>query len=170
MTWALPVLTAIEEVCLGTLGSIRTVASGTLARGGYESQAEHEATRSLVKPTFEAWVSECKRAVGAVPMHSNISMLEVTVSVRTTWTTDHEILDDQRRAIRASALDTLESCRAALCRAGNLTATSAAVATQIRSGCLLDGAHKIEREDWRGRRLSYVSTYRCYVDAAQTPG
>lgn len=166
-----PTITAIREVLLGTIGAVRVVAPGQATEGAYEQTPEHEAARALLGPTFEVDIESSGRAKDHPGEHSNVALLDLVVRVRTVWGTDHELLDAERASARAQALGLLEDCRAALMRAGNLTTTSAAVPTGLVSGCLhrlLD--HRLERSDWRGRRLSYVSRYATVLQLSQTAG
>lgn len=166
-----PAITAIREVCLGVSGSVRSMEAGDLTEGAYEHTSEHEAARGLRGPTFEVDVSDTQRHKESPSEHSDVSLLDVTVQVRTVWTTGHELVDDDRALARAEALSTLEKLRAALMRAGNLEETSAGTATSIVSGCLHRHlGHRLERADWRGRRLSYVSRFATVMQFSQTAG
>lgn len=166
-----PAITAIREALLGVVGTVRAMEEGDLIEGAYEHTPEHEAARALRGPTFEVDVTSVNRAKDHPGEHSNTALLDLTVQVRTVWSTEHELLDDERARARADALGLLEKSRAALMRAGNLTTTSADEATGLVSGCLhrlLE--HRLERADWRGRRLSYVSRYTTVLQATQTAG
>lgn len=166
-----PTITAIREALLGVVGTVRAVDEGDLVEGAYEHTPEHEAARALRGPSFEVEITSAARAKDHPGEHSNAALLDLTVQIRTVWGTEHELLDDERARARAEALGLLEKSRAALMRAGNLTETSADEATGLVSGCLhrlLE--HRLERADWRGRRLSYVSRYTTVLQATQAAG
>jgi hypothetical protein len=166
-----PMLTAIRECLLGTIGSTRAVDAGDLREGAYPSTVEHEAARSVTGPRFEVSVLEMRPSSESPWEHSPTRLIAVEIQVRTEWSTEFELQDEERSALRASALSQLEECRAALMRAGNLTATSEPLPTGIVSGCLHRClGHRLEREDWPRRRLSYLSRYATIVQIAQTAG
>jgi hypothetical protein len=167
----LPAITAIRECCLGAIGSVRTVAPGTVAAGAYPSTVEHEAARALALPRFEVTIERVSGSPDS-PWTNSPQILEaVTVKIRSEWSTPHELLHEERDALRAEALDMLKDTKAALMRSPNILTTSAAAPTGIVSGCMhrfVD--HAIEREDWPRRRFSYVSRYQTQILIDQTPG
>lgn len=166
-----PMLTAIREVCRGALGSVRVVQSNALRERAYPSTTEHEAARVIVGPRFEVSVSKADVSKESPWENSPIRLLDVEVRVRTEWSTKHELLDDERSAVRASALALLEDMRAALMRPGNLATTASGQSSGLVSGCLhRHSGHSLEREDWQRRRLSYVSTYSTVMRIAQNAG
>lgn len=166
-----PMITAIRECLLGAIGTVRDVDTGDLVERAYPAAVEHEAARAITGPRFEVSVLSVVPSKDSPWEHSPIRLLAVEVQVRSEWTTPHEILDDARATARADALSLLEECRAALMRSGNLTTTAAAAATGLVSGCLHQClGHRLEREDWQRRRLSYLSRYATILQIAQTAG
>ncbi len=164
-------VTAIRECLLGTIGSTRTVTAAALDEGAYPSTTEHEAARAVTGPNFEVSIVSMAPSKESPWENSPTRLLDCDVEVRCEWTTSNELIDSARASVRASALSTLETTRAALMRPGNLTTTAAAGATGIVSGCLHRHAgHRLEREDWRRRRLSYVSRYSTVISISQTAG
>lgn len=164
-------ITAIREACLGAIGSVRTVDADALAEGAYPHTAEHEAARALTGPSFEVEITDVVKHKDSPSEHSNVVLLDVTVQLRTEWGTDQELLDEERADARSAALSLLESARAALMRAGNLTSTSDSSATGIVSGCLHRFlGHRLELADWRGRRLAYLSRFATVIQFSQTAG
>jgi hypothetical protein len=167
----LPALTAIRECLLGVIGDVRTVPDGALVERAYPSTIEHEAARALTGPRFEVSVDSFSPSPDGPWEHSPYRLHVLELSVRTEWTTAHELLDDERARVRAEALSLLETCRAALMRAGNIATTSGGDETGIVSGCLHRClGHQLEREDWQHRRLSYVSRYTTQIRIEQTAG
>ena len=167
----LPALTAIRECLLGTIGDVRAVTPGSIAERAYPSTTEHEAARALTGPRFEVSVDRFAPSPDGPWEHSPTRLHALELRVRTEWTTAHELLDDDRARARAEALSLLETCRAALMRAGNVLETAAGESTGIVSGCLHRClGHQLEREDWQRRRLSYVSRYATQIQIDQTPG
>lgn len=166
-----PAITAIRECCLGHVGATRAMAAGDLVEGAYEHTPEHEAARALRGPSFEVEITDTQRHAESPSEHSDVVLLGVTVQIRAIWLTESEIVEDSRATLRAEALSTLEKLRAALMRAGNLTETSDGDETGIVSGCLHRHlGHRLERADWRGRRLVYVSRFTTVLKASQTAG
>lgn len=148
----LAILTAVEECCLGTIGSVETVTAGTVLRGAYQPiDDDRTAAAAMIKPRFEVeWKST--RDTGLVPRMSSHVGLEIKLLVRVVYSTSFEIDDDLRRAIRATGAATVEAIRNALTRPGNLTQTAAAVATGLTSGCLKKAEFSgVVREDFKRR-------------------
>ena len=166
-----PAITAIRECCLGQVGATRSMDTDDLVEGAYEHTPEHEAARALRGPAFEVEIADVQRHPESPSEHSDVALLGLTVQIRTIWLTESEILEDSRAALRAEALSTLEKLRASLMRAGNISTTSAGDETGIVSGCLHRHlGHRLERADWRGRRLAYVSRFTTVLMASQTAG
>ena len=148
---AAAILTAIEEVCLGTIGSVETVTAGTVERGAYQPVDDDRiAAAARTKPRFEVeWKGE--RDTGLVPRMSSHASYEIKLLVRLVYPTDFELQPDERRAQRAAGAVTANKIRNALTRPGNLTQTSAAVATELASGCLKKAETAVVREDFKRR-------------------
>lgn len=147
------ILTAVEEVLLGTLGSVRTVPAGTFARRAYEGLDVTLAARALEVPRFELEVTRSMRTGAIGPKTGPIGVDRVVVNVRFVFSTAHELGDAARTATRAEALEKVRTARLALEWPGNLAATAAAAPTGLISSCLVaekDGA-KTLREDWKKR-------------------
>ena len=166
-----PALTAIREVLLGTIGSVRVVTAGDLDEGAYPATTEHEAARAITGPNFEVSILSLTPSKETPWENSPIRLFDLEVQVRSEWATSHELIDSARASLRAEAFSLMEEARAALMRPGNLTTTSAAVATGLVSGCMhRSGGHRIEREDWPRRRFSILSRYNAVIQFSQTPG
>lgn len=147
------ILTAVEEVLLGTLGTVRTVAAGTFERRAYEGLDITAAARALEVPRFEVEVTG-QQATGVIgPRTSNVGVERVHVLVRFLFPTEHELVDDERRATRADALEKVRDARLALEWPPNLVQTVAGAPTGLVSGCLVavPAGAKVIREDWKKR-------------------
>lgn len=166
-----PAIEAIRQVCLGTVGSVRSVGASDLVEGAYPSTPEHEAARAVLGPSFEVSILSCSPSKESPWEHSPYRLLDLDVQIRTEWTTAHQLIDSERSTTRSEALAQLEEVRAALMRSGNLTSNLAAEATGLVSGCLHRCAgHRLEREDWPGRRFSYLSRFSTVIRISQTAG
>lgn len=150
---AAALLTAAEEVCLGTIGSVRTVAAGTVALDGYEGQTDEKLAAAVrVKPRVELEVVELARTGAVAPLTANIAIERATLRLVLVLTTEFELRDDQRASVRAAWLELMESLRDALCWPGNLAQTAAASTTRLVGQQLVpSGAARVLREDWRRR-------------------
>jgi hypothetical protein len=150
---AAALLTAAEEVCLGTIGSVRTVAAGTVALDGYEGQTDEKLAAAVrVKPRIEIEVIEFGRTGAVAPMTANVAIERVTLRLVLVLTTEFELRDDQRASVRAAWLELMEALRDALCWPGNLAQTLAATTTRLVGRQLMPaGAARVLREDWRRR-------------------
>lgn len=147
------ILTAVEEACLGLVGSVETVTPGDLERGAYQSQtAEARAAAARVKPRVEAeWRGhEDSRLTPRLGSHASFA---ITIGVRIVVPTDFELDADKRRNQRASLALAAEECRAALTRPGNLVETSAGAGTNLVSGCFASASVKTTSEDFKARLL-----------------
>jgi hypothetical protein len=77
---------------------------------------------------------------------------EIELRVRWAFSTSTELSADARRTVRADCLEMVETCRRALTWPGNLSATSAAAATNLVGGALeMKGPARVTREDWEKR-------------------
>lgn len=150
------ILTAVEECLLGTIGSVRTVASGTFARRAYEGLDLTLAARAMETPRFEVELRSIERTGAIGPRSASVSVEEVEVLCRFVFSTDHELQDAERTSKRAEAAEKILTARRALEWPGNLTQTAAAAPTGLVSGCLTaDTGATVKREDWK-RRLYVV--------------
>ena len=159
-----PLLAAVREVAQGA-GAHRVV-TDVPRLGAYPAAASQEAMRSVAGPRVEVWVSEVLPAKTQFFEMAPVKALDVEITLRFEVTTlSHELDDEQREALRARMWTLVDSARAALQRPGNVTTTSAGVATHIRSGCIrvYSGA-RLEREDWPKKRLSILARFRADFD------
>lgn len=158
MTLAMaPIRTAIREVLEGSLGSVRTVPAGTVARGAQQGRSvTSRQAQSLVTPRYDVRIESLSphpsTPVGAIGSHR---LDDATVTIEFAYKLSSTILDDQRDELRDQVMDDLDVCWQALARPGNLTQTSAAVATNIISG-LLHSPSSIEvlDENWDEKILT----------------
>ena len=157
------VLTAIEEVCLGTIGTVRTIPAASILRGVYAGIADLTLAENVrAKGRFEAELLGHERTGAVAPEAGNVHVYGVDVRVQLAMTMESEVEADQRRATRAAALDFAEAVRRALRWPGNLTSTAAAVATGAVSGCFVKlGPSRVTREDWKARifRMEMVGRF-----------
>lgn len=166
-----PVVTAVRECISGVIGAVRTMSGVDIAEGGYSTTTDTAANRALARPRWEVSVVRASVHKQSPWEHYPKRLIELELEVRTEWTTQHELLDDERANLRIAILDVLERMRAALMRADNLSLTSASVSTGIVSGCLHEClGHELESEDWPKRLVVWTSRYRTVVVVDQTPG
>lgn len=127
-----PILTAVEEVCLGTIGTIRTVSAGSLQRDAYDGQSdEARAIAARINARVEVEVISVQRTGVVAPEIANRAVLDIELRLTFAFTTEFELRDDQRLATRAAAIDLMQRCRDALCWPGNLRQTQAGVPTNL---------------------------------------
>ena len=162
-----PLVTRIREVAQGA-GSVRVVSTDARMRA-YPSDAAQEAARALQGPGIEVVFDDRVHPQKSLAEISRVKMIDLGLSVRIEWpVASHELEDTQRDAIRAAAWSFEEELRAALQWPGNLRATTAGALTYVRGACLdRHVGTRLEREDWRARRYSILTRYRCFVDAPQ---
>ena len=137
----LAILTAIEEVALGTIGTTETVPAGKFERGAYAPEAIGAPARAFVVSKVEVEASPPKDT-GLVPRSSNLASLEYDFTIRCMFTTEFELDDDARRGARATAAEDTELVRAVVTRPQNLRLTSGGTATQLAGGCLIKATAK----------------------------
>ncbi len=148
----LAILTAIEEVALGTIGTTEVVPVGTLVRGAYDPKQVGAPAQSFTHARVEV-EADGPKDTGLVPRMSNVAALEYGFVIRCQFTTSFELVEDKRRAARATALETTELVRAAVTRAQNVLVTSGAVATQLVTGCLLKATTRVVSADFKRRLI-----------------
>lgn len=144
------ILTACEEIALGTIGTTEVVSPGVFARGVYLPLAIGAAANAFVHTRAEVEISG-PHDTGLIPRSSGNAAIEFDVLVRCSFSTAFEIDDNGRRATRATAIAQTELVRAALTRPQNIAQTSGSVATQICGGCLIKASTKVTREDHKAR-------------------
>lgn len=150
---SLAVFTAIEEVALGALGSIRTVPAGTLARDAYQGIGDRTlAERVLVKPRVEVALVGVGRSKVIAPATASKQLYDLELKITLALTTEHEVREDERRATRAEGLALATQVIEALTWPGNLAQTVAGSLTGLISRCLhWVGPAKVVREDFKKR-------------------
>lgn len=136
---AAAILTRVREVVEEAAGSVRIITADTYRPGAHEALGEDAAsTQALVKPRAEARFTSIEPH-GARPAEQGsftLYGLELEVTVTRFIGTEHMILDDVRTTLRAVAAEDASRLAQALGWPGNLTQTSAAVATGLVSGML----------------------------------
>lgn len=152
MSFALaPILAACREVCEGVIGSVETVPVGALEPGAYaDAERREHSAAALVVPRYEVEVVSINETTLAPKLSSHKS-LEVELMTRLIYATDFEIDAAARERVRVEACELGERVRAALTRPGNLTQTSAAVATGISSGALFGSKSSVKDEGFSDR-------------------
>lgn len=149
------ILTAIEEVLDGELGTVRTFALTDLSSNTYPSlPAEEKARRAMIKPRFDVNITDVRRHPASPPEKSNKAFYLFDVSIALEYKLEHEAIEDDRRAIRAQALLDSEKARQALGWPGNLTLTDDGTATGIVSGLLTFKTSSPVSEDFERRLLT----------------
>lgn len=136
---ATAILTAIREVVEDATGSVRTIADGRFEPGTYSDQARAAASvLALGNARAEVTISGLRRAPESPPVGGSFALygLDVEVTVVRNFGVAAEVDTDTRVAIRAAALLDADLLQQALGWPGNLTQTSAAVATGLVSGLL----------------------------------
>lgn len=136
---AAAILTAVREVVEDAAGSVRIIASDTYRPGAHESLGEDAAsTQALVRPRAEARFTSIEPHGARPPEQGSFTLYAIDLEVTVTRFigTEHMILDDVRTALRAVAAQDSSRLAQALGWPGNLTQTSAAVATGLVSGML----------------------------------
>jgi hypothetical protein len=145
------ILTAVEECCLGTIGSVETVAASTVLLGAYQPLDDDRiAALARTSPRVEVeWKGD--RDTGMLPRMSSHASLEIKILVRLIYAFDFELQDAERKTVRGTAALTGNRIRNALTRNGNLTTTAAAVATELASGAMKSAELSVIREDLKRR-------------------
>lgn len=145
-------LQAIEECCLGTIGSIRTQ-TDSLQRDAYEVADDLTlAERAIVAKRFEIEVVGQRRTTAVGPSTSDRAVHALDLRIALVCPTASEVETALRRAVRGLAANVWMRTQEALMWPGNLALTSAGTATGIVSGCLSRcGPARVTREDWKAR-------------------
>lgn len=172
---AAAILTAVREVCEEAAGSVRIIAADTYRPGAHEALGEDAAsTQALVKPRAEARFTSIEPH-GARPAEQGsftLYALELEVTVTRFLGTEHMILDDVRTTLRAVAAQDASRLAQALGWPGNLTQTSAAVATGLVSGMLRHVSSEIgdlETVEGQNGRIATVHSFTGVAQVQMTP-
>ena len=140
------ILTAVEELLTGQIGTVRTFSETELATGTYPSLNPGEkARRAMVRPRFDVNITSYRKNAATASENSSQAIYDISVRVVCEYKLEHPIIEADRLAIRAQALTDGEQMRQAMGKPGNLTQTLAEVATGLASGLLrFDGFQLIE--------------------------
>ena len=138
---ALAILTRIREVLEDGYGAVRTVAADTYEPGTHEAlDVLADSVGSLTSPRIEARIVDRRPHASRPPRQGTFTLEEITVDVRLVrdFSGYQDLSTDARTALSALAIEDGHSIAQALTWPGNLTATEAASATGLVSGCLND--------------------------------
>lgn len=162
-TWD-ALMVALRELLTGKIGSVRTVAAGSLKLGGPEGMTEATlAHRAKEKERIEIELTP-PVSQGFLGVMCDRWLERSDITVRLTHSADHQQLDIARHTLRAAAADDHTTIGLALTWPGNLAATYDGTATGLVSGCLapLDGA--TIKEAWQKKYLQSSRTYRAILE------
>ena len=146
---ATPILTAVKEVLLGTLGTTRTITAGAFQYGKHGGLNDEElARKAFVKPIVDVQFLAAERSPTTTGIYSSFGIYELALQVSVAYYLSAEPLDSSRETARALALDDGDKIIQALTYPGNVRQTSAAVSTGLVSGLLQStGGVRVSRED-----------------------
>lgn len=155
------ILTAAEEVLRGAIGEVRCLEPNTIDRGAYAGVSDEQLRGAVVVQTrFEVEALSLARSKAIGPVNADRAIHELELRVRWAFSTESELIGDERRRVRADCLDLIERCRRALTWPGNLAATSAGAPTDLVGHALeARGAARVTREDWRARIFVAEATF-----------
>lgn len=150
---AVAIFTAIEEVSVGALGTVRTMVADGLRPAAYSGIGDRTlAERALVKPRVEIELVGVNRSKAIAPATASKQMYDLELKIAVALSTQHEIRDDERRAVRAEGLALATQLIEALTWPGNLAETASGAPTGLVSRCLhWVGPAKVTRQDFKKR-------------------
>lgn len=168
---AAALVTRLREVLESSAGTLRTVPAsrfdGELPEGLSDDE---QMRRGLTAPRIRAEVRVMGRSKYSPPINSNLIIYDIGVTVVSlrTITRDEQVDESSNDVLMSAALTDMDVIRQALEYPGNLTSTSAAVATDLVSGMLEhvssemgavlkidDGAQKLEsKHSFKGWLIS----------------
>ena len=164
-----PIRTAIEELLEGTIGTTRTVSSGTFTKGAHSGRSDG-AQRALATVSTKYEVQfPAFRLHEATPISRNGSkrLEELDVAIMFRYDFSSEVLEGQRSTVIDSVLNDGDTAVQALFYAQNLLETNASVATNLVSGMLV-GPHEFEvDEDWDRQMCIGRLTGKAIVNVSQ---
>lgn len=148
------IVNACRKVIEGSLGTIRTVTASTYQAQGFAGLGDETiGLRARVKPRYDVQLDSWQRTGDIGNEMSSRGVFELLLTIKLYWSPDHQVREDQRRAIRAIVFEGIETVRRALAFPGNLT-TDGTSQTGIISGCLMgqpSNPARVVREDWENR-------------------
>lgn len=145
------IVTAVEELIEGTIGSVRTISAGDFQADTYYQGQDDDAkaVATLVKKSFDVVPNGQERTDATLSERHSLVIIRVFIRLLVAYRTNAQVVAAQRKAVRNLAHEDAESIRQALSYPGNLTQTSGAAATNLISGLLQkDGPLQVVREDW----------------------
>lgn len=168
---AAAILTRIREVIVDSRGTLRTVPSARFLGdlpGGLPD--ESELARSAEKPRIEASITRVAVSPASPPVTGDLRLYDLTIEVRVirALSSDEQVQDSQRDALRALAIEDADVLAQALCWPGNVLQTQALVATGLCSGILrYTGSEvSVRREVAQGAQI--VETIHRFMGVAQS--
>jgi hypothetical protein len=135
------------------VGAVRTVAADTYKPGTHEAlDILADSVGSLTSPRIEARIVERRPHPSRPPRQGTFTLLAIVVDVRLVrdFSGYEDLSTDARTALAALAIEDGHSIAQALTWPGNLTATEAASATGLVSGCLNDVSSAVGTIEFAG--------------------
>lgn len=171
MDWT-PLFERLREVLEEGLGSVRTIAAGTL-KGDLPPGLDlaHEQRRTFETPRVESSIKRRRPHVSSpVSANSNFAILELDLEIRLVYHAPRsaQIDDDERDAFRGAQLGDCDAIRQALI-SGNLTATDAGDATGVISSRVIFIDDELVSESYASDalRAEWRLSYTAIVQVAQ---
>jgi hypothetical protein len=138
------IIQSIEQLLDGEIGTTRTVGTAVAGMGHIPWHGQ-----VLTQPRFDVQIVGTRKH-GSTPISAisdrRIDILNVQIDVR--HQLNASILEDERRAVRASVLLDIDRFKQALHYPGNLDTTSAGTSTNIISGLLMNLDSRQVSEEW----------------------
>lgn len=136
---SLAILTRIREVLEDGRGSVRTITANTYGSATHQALSVlSDSLGSIEKPQVEPRIVGQRPHGARPPRQGSFTLEELDIDVRVVRDFDswRDLDDDARTALHALASSDSFAIQQALTWPGNLTATEAATATGLVSGCL----------------------------------
>jgi hypothetical protein len=136
---AAAIITRVRELVDDASGTLRTISSSRFGESFYlEMKEEEQARKAVSGPKFDVRLTTIERHPSSPPISGSTALYNVTVEVTVIrhLNVNHAVIDANRDTILAASIEDGDHIMQALTYPGNMTQTSAAVATGLASGVL----------------------------------
>lgn len=164
------IITAVRDVLDSAAGSLRTITAATFDGSAFAGLSDEEKSRlGTVRPNFDVRIAGIAPHGSAPPRNNSLGLYAVRVEVVVYRHVGpvHKVTASTRDTAYAAAIEDGDAIAQALEWPGNLTQTSAAVATGLVGAKLMYDGSEVSRVDLRDDSPGLIETIHRFHGIAQ---
>lgn len=161
------IMTALEELLAGTIGSTRTMTGSTVDQA---VSGDHVlGAQTAVRPTIDVTLGPIEdNPASPLSIKANYRISDLSVLIKLTRHLPSEVDITARSAARSGVLYVADQIVQAMSYPGNLALTSGGLATDIIGGCLVGAKISAYNEDWDRHLISTEIIGKAIVKISQS--